>query len=187
MTIKKIINLCVGVVILAGISSLYVPERQDTQEYVLKAAFLYRFIDYVEWENNNKEQNFTIAILGESGIIAPLSEIARDKKAKNKRIEIKKYENINDLPARQTGGDPFQVLFISQNYNGEIEPVITKTGDRAILVITEKKDACEKGAHINFLIAENKLKFEVNLKAASRSNLKISSQLLQHAILVNTP
>jgi hypothetical protein len=37
---------------------------------------------------------------------------------------------------------------------------------------------------MNFVMVENKLKFEVNLKAINKSGIGISSFLLQHAIIV---
>jgi hypothetical protein len=179
MGIKKyILYIVSAIIIVAGTS--YRPAVPDTQEYILKAAFLYRFTDYVDWGNNNSGTDFTIAVLGKSGITDPLIEIAKEKKAQGKRIVIKEYQNINDI------GD-CQILFVSNDYKGGIEPVVSKLNTKPILIVAEQTDACSKGAHINFLVSENKLKFEINMNAAAIAGLKISSQLLQHAILVNTP
>jgi hypothetical protein len=158
-------------------------KQTGKEEYTLKAAFLYRFTDYVDWENNAAD-NFSIAIVGESEITSPLIDLAGDKKIKNKRIRVNAFNNINDLTASTNGIGAYQIIFVSHNYTG-IENVISKVADLPILVITEERGAAEKGAVINFLIVSNKLKFEVNMKAVYRSGLKISSQLLQHAILVN--
>jgi hypothetical protein len=146
----------------------------------LKAAFLYRFTDYIDWGTSNTENDFTIAILGKSEIADPLIEIAKEKKAQGKRIVIKEYDNADDISG-------CQVVFVSNNYKPGIETVVAKLGTKPILIVAEQADACAKGAHINFLVSENKLKFEININAAAGAGLKISSQLLQHAILVNTP
>jgi hypothetical protein len=179
MKIKKYIILLITVITLVG-SSSFISSQSDTQEYILKAAFLYRFTDYVDWGNTNAGDDFTIAVLGRSPITPPLIDIAKEKKAQGKRIIIKEYDDVNDIGA-------CQVVFVSNNYKPDIETVIDKLGDKPILIIAEQPDACTKGAAINFLISENKLKFEININAASGAGLKISSQLLQHAILVNTP
>jgi hypothetical protein len=177
--IKKIIICFLIGIILVGGSSFFTPSQSDSQEYVLKAAFLYRFIDYVDW-GNNEGQNFTISVLGESEIMNPLNEIAKEKKVRGKNMYIKKCLDINDIGL-------CQVLFISHTYTADISSVISTIGNRPILIVTEQKDACEKGAQINFLIAEDKLKFEINPKAASKAGLKISSELLQHATIINGP
>jgi hypothetical protein len=178
---KHIILLLTALVIVSGFSFRPAGSNgDDTQEYLLKAAFLYRFTDYIDWGNTNTSDDFTIAVLGKSGITAPLIDIAREKKAQGKRIVIKEYDDVNDIGS-------CQIVFVSQNYKSGIETVVSNMGSRPILLVAEQTDACAKGAHVNFLIADNKLKFEININAAAGAGLKISSQLLQHAILVNTP
>jgi len=178
---KKHIILFVAAITLV-VGSAFMPAQSNTEEYILKAAFLYRFTDYIDWgSSSGQTEDFTIAVLGRSGITDPLIEIAKEKKAQGKRIVIKEYDNINDV------GD-CQILFISGNNKQDVETAVSKMGDKPILIVAEQTDACAKGAHINFVISDNKLKFEMNPSAAAISGLKISSQLLQHAIVVvNTP
>jgi hypothetical protein len=180
MRIKKYILFFFTGILLVVNSAFYKPDQTDEEEYSLKAAFLYRFTDYVDWGNNNTDQNFTIAVLGESKITTPLNEIAKDKKVKDKSMFIKEYKDINDA-------GNCQVIFVSKNYTGNIESIVSKVGDKPILIITEQPGSCEKGADINFFVLENKLKFEINQKAVAKAGLRISSQLLQHATLINTP
>lgn len=173
MKLKKIILLLISVLSLSGYSPI-----QLESEYYLKAAFIYRFIDYIEWPENQNETYFNIAILGDSPITTPLNEIADSKLAKNKRISVKEYQNLNAI------GSP-QILFISRNSSYAIEDILSRMGERSVLIITERAGYAQKGAHINFLSTENKLKFEVNLKVVNRTGLKFSSQLLRHAIIIN--
>lgn len=148
--------------------------QSSEQEYLLKATFLYRFADYVEWNTSNEEDVFTIAVVGESGIVAPLNDISKNKKIKNKRILIKQYMNIKEV-------EPCQIIFIAASHIPATEPFIVPLNNQQALIITESDEDFKNGGHINFLILESKLKFEVNLKAVSASGLKISSQLLEHA------
>jgi hypothetical protein len=180
MIIRKFILFILFSFVLAGGSFFSLHAQQsEVQEYNVKAAFLYRFTDYVEG-NSNGEDVFNISVLGNSNILDPLKAIANDKKIKNKRINVRQYNNIDDVAASSC-----QLLFISKNYTPSIESVVAKLYDKPTLIITEQDGGCAKGAHINFFTAENKLKFEVNLRTARRSGLKISSQLLQHAYIYN--
>jgi hypothetical protein len=177
MGTRKIILFFLTGILLAVNYAFYTPQQFGEEEYNLKAAFIYRFTEYVDWGTINDE-NFTIEILGESAITEPLKEIVKDKKIKNKNVDVKEYHDINDI-------GQCEILFISKNYSGGIESALSKIGDKPVLIITEQKGDSEKGAHINFLISENKLRFEINLKAITKAGLRISSQLLQHAVLVN--
>jgi hypothetical protein len=173
MKIIKTILLLISVFTLSGYSP-----NQIESEYPVKAASLYKFLDYIEWPENSNETFFNITVLGNSPITSSLTEIAGSKLAKNKRISIKQNGNINNI------GSP-QVLFISRNSGYSIEEVISKMAGRPVLIVSEQPGSAEKGAHVNFFAAENKLRFEVNVKTANRSGLRISSLLLQHALVVN--
>ncbi|UAY51078.1 YfiR family protein [Ferruginibacter albus] len=177
MIAKRIITVFTMsmVMLMASSFSSFVPDPE--QEYALKAAFLYRFADYIDWPEITSSDNFVITVLGESAITPSLNEIAKAKKIKNKIVSIKVAQNINDI-------SDCQILFISKGFGTDISAVTSKLGNRPVLIVTEQKDACTKGAHINFFIGDNKLKFEINLKAASQAGIKISSQLLQHAAFV---
>ena len=179
--IKHTLILFLAGIILNTAPSFAQEKQADAQEYVLKAAFIYRFTDYVAWEENSASI-FSIAILGDSEITPWLLELTKGKSIKNKRIYIKQFNNLNDIPV-----NAYQIIFVSKNYADGIESVVSKVAGSPVLVIAEQKGAAEKGATINFLISNNKLKFEVNMKAANKPGLKIGSQLLQHAILVNMP
>lgn len=150
--------------------------QNNSPEYSLKAAFLYRFTDYVEWANNNSDL-FTVGVLGESPITYFLNEIARNKMIKKKPMIIKQCDGLNEAGS-------CQVLFVPKNSTIPIETILSWIGNKQVLIITEQPGFATKGAHINFLTKEKKLRFEVNLKSVAISGLKISSQLLQHAIIV---
>lgn len=177
MKIKKLIHTVLTSILVLINYGFQVPE---SQEYSLKAAFLYRFLDYIELENKaavTENEEFNIAVLGESGIYNPLVEISKAKKTGRKSINVRQLNNLNDLGSAQ-------IIFVSNNYKFPVKTVIDKIGHRPALIVTEQKGNLEKGSHINFLIEDNKLKFEVNLKTASHSGFKISSQLLQHALVI---
>jgi hypothetical protein len=178
MVTKKNITLLLISIVLMSNTIVSTKSYTDTQEYALKAAFIYRFIDYIEWDKNSNSKTFEIAVLKKSPITEMLIEISKDKKVKNKNMYVREYYDLNDIGF-------CNILFISKNYNDPIETVISKFSDKNVLIITEQIGYGEKGSHINFLISENKLKFEVNLNAAKKARLKLSSQLLEHAIIIS--
>jgi hypothetical protein len=47
-----------------------------------------------------------------------------------------------------------------------------------VLTVGETEDFAEDGGMIAFLVEENKIRFEINLEAADKAKLKISSKLL---------
>jgi hypothetical protein len=173
MTAKKLsLFILAGVFFLGNVSFRHDPAKE--KEYLLKAAFIYRFSDYIDW-NGYDAETFNIVVLGESGIVEPLLEISKNKRIKDKRINVRQTNNPDNI-------GNCHIVFVSRNWKYPISSVTSLLDYKPTLIITEQKDDFPKGGQINFLISDNKLKFQVDLKSTSRSGLKISSQLLQHAI-----
>jgi len=172
MTIKNRIFI-LGLIIMQLTGNSIMAQSKDIMEqYELKATFLIRFLDYVSWENRAKNQTLKIAILEKCPITNSLLEIA-----KNKKIEVKEYENLDDLSYDN-------IIFVPYNCTVPIEKIVSKFSGKPVLIVTEHEGFGKKGAHMNFIMLDDKLKFEVNLKAIKKSGIGISSFLLQHAIIV---
>lgn len=174
MRVKQCILFILPSILVLSIYSFRVSRPQE-KEYDLKAAFLFRFLEYVEWNNAaGSAEPINIAILGESGLYGALLDLSKSKQTGSRPLKVRQINSVTEIGASQ-------VLFVSRSYRFGIDPVLARTSDKPILIISEQKGDADKGAHINFLISDNKLKFEVNLRSASRSGIKIGSQLLQHA------
>ncbi|MFQ3173813.1 MAG: hypothetical protein ACI87N_001793 [Flavobacteriales bacterium] len=172
MILKQPLFYLVMLIALAGGNQISAQEEPGGKDYALKADFLYRFVDYVYWENYSKEQNFKIAILEDSPITASLQRMT-----KNKKIDVKEYKNLKEIRS-------CHILFIPYNCSIPIETILSSFSGKPVLIVTEHNGYGKKGAHMNFVMMDNKLKFEVNLKAINKAGIGISSFLLQHAIIV---
>ncbi len=172
ITIKNRIFFWGVAILLLGVNPIKSQENHVGKEYALKADFLYRFVDYVYWKDYSNKQTFKIAILEQSPITASLLNMA-----KNKKMEIKEYNSLNEISF-------CHILFVPYNCSVPIETILSKFSGKPVLIVTEQNGYGKKGVHVNFVKSENKLKFEVNLKAINKSGIGISSFLLQHAIIV---
>ena len=148
-----------------------------SMEYNIKAVFLYQFTRYLEWPPGTEHDIFSIVVLGESRIIAPLQEIARKKTVDSKPISIRQCFEIEQI------GRP-RILFISNSADSNLERVLEKIRGTGILIIGETEGLGLRGAAINFVMREGGVKFEMNEKALKDAGIRIGSQLLKLAILV---
>ena len=73
------------------------------------------------------------------------------------------------------------VLFFHASEGNDFYDIIELVGDNGTLTVGEAKSFVDKGGIIGFVIEKKKIRFEVNLPAAKRANLKISSKLLRLA------
>jgi hypothetical protein len=155
------------------------PQQQtESKEYELKAAFIYKFTNYIEWDSQTASDDFIIGILGNSPIENKLTEIGNTEKVNNKKIIIRKFNKLADI-------SPCHILFISQKTSFSLEDILAKATSKGTLTVSEKRGYAAHGTNINFIIIDNKLKFEANLKTLSAAGLRVSSQLLKLAIIVD--
>jgi hypothetical protein len=69
--------------------------------------------------------------------------------------------------------------------SASLKDVLPKIKGQSTLLVTEKSGMTKFGAAINFVVQDNKLKFELNKSNAQKYNLAVGSSLLPFAILVD--
>ena len=164
--------------LLLFISSFYkgVAAQATEQESNLKAAFIYNFTKYIDWGNYNDRNEFVIDVLGDTTIAHSLKQIAKEKTINDKPIVVHVLEN----PSQAVDCD---ILFISKNCRFTLDKILPLVG-KGVLTISEQPGYARHGTAFNFIVVNNKLKFEANLKAISSAGLKAGSQLLKLAKII---
>ncbi len=78
------------------------------------------------------------------------------------------------------------IVFITQERGEQGREFITAVAGKSILTIGESEGFARSGGVIGFYNEGSKIRFEINLRAAERARLRISSRLLQLARLVSS-
>jgi hypothetical protein len=144
---------------------------QQSSEHSVKAAFLYKFAAYVEWPATRPDAPFVIATLAADEVAAELASILPGRAVAGRPAVVRKVKEGEPL-------QDVQMLFVGKRA-GEARDVIEAARKQGILIVTET--SLEQGGTINFVVAENRVSFEVSLEAAERSGLRISSRMLSVA------
>ena len=151
---------------------------QDAEkEASLKAVFLYNFTKYIDWPSLNNNQYFVIGVVGSTEITNALSQIAKSYRVEGKKMLILYFKKVEEI-------SHCDMLFISGHSGIPVLSAVNQTG-RGTLTVSEEPPGSSSGAAFNFVIKDDKLKFEASLKAINSTGLKISAQLLKLAILVD--
>ena len=136
----------------------------------MKAIFIMNFTKLIEWPKSYKEGNFVVGVVGESPLYKELTKMAKTKKVANQSLQVKKFNATNDI-------GKCHILYVSKNKSQEISSVVKKVKSNSTLIITEKFGLVEKGAGINFIVKDNRQKFELNKKNVEKYKLKINKKL----------
>jgi hypothetical protein len=173
--------LVAGLLILLtlAVPSGHPPSAAETRppgEYQIKAAFLYNFAKFIDWPAESfasESAPFTICILGDNPFGKGFDPI-RSKTVKNRPVAVREIDD-----AASAGG--CQVVFISASEQPGLRAVLEMLGHRSVLTVSDMKGFAQAGGMISFVTEDDKVRFEINLRAANPAKLKISSQLLKLA------
>jgi len=166
--------------------SIAVPEHalsKTPNEYQVKAAFIYNFTRFIEWPDGTFPERgglIKICIVGEDPFKDSMSEL-ENKKAKGMGFEVRRVRNF-------TGGDtlePCNIIFIGKSETQKLPAILRSLEGKNILTISDIKRFAEVGGVIGFATKKNKIRLEVNLKAANHAKLDISSKLLKLVDIVD--
>ena len=161
---------------MAGKAAAQSGSSSEYQEYQVKAAFIYNFAKFVEWPEGafqNVQAPFIIGILGKDPFGEAMDSL-RDKTISGRRLVIKRFVRVEDL-------EPCHILFINTVEKQHLSRILKITYPWHVLTVGDKKGFIESGEVVNFILLENRIRFEINIDAARRAGLKISAQLLKLA------
>lgn len=143
-------------------------------EYSIKAAYLYNFASYVDWPPGGlggAGASFVIGVLGDERIAEYLVPMTEGREIHGRPVEIRQV--ADDDPV-----DSLHMLFIAEDSAGELPRLQEAAREHALLIVTDWKGALESGSVINFRLIDERVRFEVSLKAARDCGLSISSRML---------
>lgn len=175
----SLLRLAPGV-ILALLAANHVLSAPAYSEDAVKAAYLYRFTQYIEWpEATPAGVPFTIAVLDAPDVAAELRRILSTHQIKNSTAQVREIARMQDLGRSQ-------MLYIGSMQLDRVRNAVAALSARPVLVVTDAEQGLAAGSVLNFVIREHRVRFEVSLTAADRSHLRISAELLGVATRVQS-
>lgn len=139
-------------------------------EYQVKAAFLLNFTKFVEWPPGAfavPDAPLRICIVGSDPFGRAIDQIVEGESVRGHKIVVQRIRTDRERSC--------QVIYFSNGTaaSGSVTP--------AILTVGEGEEFLRQGGMIGFVIDNRRVRFDINLKAATDAGLKLSSKLLSVA------
>lgn len=179
-------------IVLILLESPMMADSVSNREYQIKAAFLYNFIMFVDWpEEKTSDGNSPIitGIIGKDPFENAFDPI-KDKQINDRKVIIKRFKGLEELKKADKAEldkaiediRKCHLLFICRSERGAVKEITDLVKNYGVLTIGDMQGFLESGGGIiNFVMEEEKLRFEINVAAAKQAKLKIRSQLLRLA------
>ena len=168
--------LALAALLLAPASHAAAPTASS--EYEIKAAYLYKFGDFVEWPAKafaSPDSPATLCIVGDDPFDGILDKAVSGQRIGGRPIVVKRLQTV--------GADSgCHILYVDTKQPPE--QYLAAVRGSSVLTVTDGALADQTGGIISFVIKDNRVRFEIDDQAAAVNGLSISSKLLSLAVAI---
>jgi hypothetical protein len=148
---------------------------EELPEYRLKVAFLYNFAAYTEWPAE-VGGTLNVCIYGADPFGAE-AEALNGKKVGQRTLALQRKSQAQALRG-------CQIVFIAAAAQEQVQRVLDVLRGLPVLTVADAPGALQHGVVLNMNLAQERVSFEANLRAAHEARLELSSRLLRLATQV---
>ena len=144
----------------------------------IKAAYLFNFLKYVEFEsstNSDDSKESFVCILGKDPFGQAIDAM-QGKKAKNKTVNIRRLSLEQNLLG-------CNIIYISRSETSNLPLIFKGLENNSILTVSEIENFTQQGGIVEFTKDKRKIGITINLKNAHQAKIRISALLLEIAKL----
>ena len=170
----------VGSVALLGCVALWpaAVASQEVPEATVKAGFLYNFAKFTEWPATRLPAGAPVVFcVSDPPVAEDLHALVSGLSISNHRLRVKQVRP-DDLLA------DCAVLYITDIDARRARPLLASLTRDNVLSVSDIAGFTDVGGVIRIYPERGRLRFEINVTAAARANLRLGSQLLGLAPLV---
>jgi hypothetical protein len=160
------------------ITSTYA-EPTTAPEYSVKAAFLVAFVQYTTWPAHaleDEESPINICVLGHNPFDELLARTAAEQTSKRP---------IRVVTLDRPTTSRCHVAFVSRQQQKREVDWLAALKNKGTLTVGESGHSISRGAVVEFVVLNNRVRFEVSWSAMESSGIKLSSPLLASALKVH--
>ena len=146
-------------------------------EQAIKATFLYKFAPFVQWPASafpTPASPISICVLGTDPVSESLGQIAIAEMVGARPYQVRQINEVD----RNSG---CHILYAAGNSTQSSSNAIEAVRGAPVLTVTDSAQTPQASGIINFVIQQNRVRFDVDEAAAAENGLSISSRLLDLA------
>jgi hypothetical protein len=169
--------LSAALLVAATVATLAAASAQQAGEADVMAAYLFNFTRFVEWPDGTPSASdpFRLCVVADRAMTALIERTMTGEAVKGRPSETAVPASIED--ARRC-----QILFVGRTEMSRARPMVAALREHPVLTVSDATRFAETGGIIEFVRIDEHVRFRVNVEAAKRSRIAISSRLLRVAV-----
>jgi len=146
----------------------------DAPEYRIKAAFVCKFAGYVEWPAQvfaRPDSPIVIGVMAADAVVDELARTATGLSADGRPLVVRRLQRGEPVASAH-------LVYIANTEESRLPETLAALKGLPVLVVTESSRALALGSMINFVVVDDKVRFDIAPQAAEAGHLRISARLL---------
>lgn len=166
--------------ILAG-WALPMSANSGAPEYIIKAAYLYKFTPFIEWPSSafaTPTSPFNLCVVGADPFGASLDQAMAGHQVGDHPVRVLRLQALD-------GSEGCHILYLGGMSGDQAAAAISKVHGAPVLTVTEE-NAAVSGGVIQFVVRDGHVRFIIDAAAAAANRVVISAKLLSLAASTRT-
>jgi hypothetical protein len=154
----------------------------ESVEYSVKAAYLAKFGIYVEWPGtafSTPGSAFSLCVVGDDPFGATLDTAVAGQRIDGRPIQVRRLKTAGRDSA-------CHILYIGNVETARAAQIAESVRGSAVLTVSDARSTGNGVGVINFVLRDNRVRFNIDEDAATQNGLNISSKLLGLALAVKS-
>ena len=143
-------------------------------EYQIKAAFLCKFGNFVDWPPEvfaGIGAPFIIAVAGADDVTEEVMRAAAGLLIDGRPIVVRKLRRGDSIA-------DVRILFVARSAESQLRDWLAIAKPLPVLTVTESDQGLALGSIVNFVVVDNKVRFDIAMPPSEPSAVRVNSRLL---------
>ncbi len=171
-------SLVLAAALLTAVPGIVAGQAVDVApDTAVKAAFLYNFSKFTEWPALPPAAFIDVCVVGDDAIAAALVETVHGQKISGHTLNVLR-------PRDSATWRVCHVLFLTGADARQSAEALDAIKRLAVLTVSDGEGFARAGGVIELYVEGGRMRFSINVDAAERSGLRLSSRLLALAKVI---
>lgn len=149
-------------------------ERERPPDHDVKAALLFNFLKFVDWGAGSGP--LEVCVVGETRVLEAANAL-QGRTVAGRAVTVRRAVSGELRTCR--------AAFLAPTEDPRLEELIEQLARAGSLVVGDGPEFAARGAHLNFYVMDDHVRFEANVRAIRRDRIQVSSKLLRLARIVD--
>jgi hypothetical protein len=141
----------------------------------IKAAFIYRFTQFVTWPDDafaGTDAPFIVATVGDDSLSEALQRAMAGRVVNGRPIVVVHFASVDRI-------GHCHLLFVPASQQGSAPAILAKVGSAPVLTIGDGDAFMNQGGAIRLFVEDGRMKFELDPDVVTAARLKPGAQLMK--------